>query len=727
MAGEISIDTLPIDLTDDDAVEAAYRTELDTVQEKLNQGIAVLIECEKQLTVHLFRALRNRFRSIPEGPRLRLLTGQAQGGDGDVQMNQTLMQRLLHQLQQAVFSGAQNEVIVLPHLDILTTTTRSGLSAETREAAALLYENPNAMFLGFKDPSFELPKVIESVFALKVLLIGIARDRLPALVCQREARKFGTDTFNPYQLYKYVSGLNAIRLRQILRHFSNRLDYSPANPATADAILLEIRQMTLVADVDLPRIDLQGDIGGYQKVKDTIQKDILELLDSKAKAADADQIRHLEEIIPKGIIFWGPPGTGKTLFAKAIATALDATVTIVSGPELKSKWVGESEENLRRVFAQARKSAPALIVFDELDSFAAARGTYAGSGVEHSMVNQMLTEMDGFRKEEMVFVIGTTNFVESLDTALLRPGRFELCIEIPAPREEDRKAIIQVYEEKFAIELAEEVRDYAVQKTGGFADERTRMRFSGDHLYAMMRALKREELRGNEGPLVATIADIDTALNRTGETKKKLQEKEEDTIAVHEAGHAILAYVLPNCPTIEKITIATGEEETLGYVMQAVRKNKYVTTEEELRDDICVLLGGREAERQLLGKISVGAYSDLQRANELARLMIEELGMSTKLGARTFNEAADARTGATGSSRRNISEDTAREVDLEIQAILDHEAHRARTMLIERKAELNELRTQLIAEKTLGLKELKAIFNDKEFKKDEDTPTSSEN
>ena len=133
----------------------------------------------------------------------------------------------------------------------------------------------------------------------------------------------------------------------------------------------------------------------------------------------------MEELIPKGMIFWGPPGTGKTLFAKAMAAGIGAAITVVSGPELKSKWVGESEENLRQIFHQARQSAPSIIVFDELDSFASARGTYTGSGVEHSMVNQLLTEMDGFHKEEMVFVVGTTNFVEILDPgpAASRPLR----------------------------------------------------------------------------------------------------------------------------------------------------------------------------------------------------------------------------------------------------------------------------------------------------------------
>ena len=144
-------------------------------------------------------------------------------------------------------------------------------------------------------------------------------------------------------------------------------------------------------------------------------------------------IRRLDDLIPRGLILWGPPGTGKTFFAKAFASAIGAAIQIVGGPDLKSKWVGESEENLRQLFLRARQSAPSVIVFDELDSFATARGTYAGSGVEHSMVNQLLTEMDGFHKEELVFIVGTTNLVEALDPALLRPGRFEFHLNIPYP------------------------------------------------------------------------------------------------------------------------------------------------------------------------------------------------------------------------------------------------------------------------------------------------------
>src|SRR5205823_1285024 len=152
----------------------------------------------------------------------------------------------------------------------------------------------------------------------------------------------------------------------------------------------QLRQATLGSTLEVPNISLDTDIGGYARVKEQLRNEILGLLGKKDQLTSEEQIRSIEELLPKGMIFWGPPGTGKTLFAKAMATEIGAAVTVVSGPELKSKWVGESEENLRQIFHKARQCAPSIIVFDELDSFATARGTYTGSGVEHSMVNQLL-------------------------------------------------------------------------------------------------------------------------------------------------------------------------------------------------------------------------------------------------------------------------------------------------------------------------------------------------
>src|SRR5947209_7374111 len=275
---------------------------------------------------------------------------------------------------------------------------QGGLTAEAREVIPLLYENPSLVWLGFKDPSFPLPRVIENLFPHRISLLGIHRERLRHLVTRRESRKFGRE-FNPWALYKHVSGMNAVRLRKLLATLEGE-DY-PNNPAGA---YRQLRQATLGGTLEVPNVSFDRDIGGYAKVKEQLRNEVLNLLARKEQLTGEEQIRAIEELIPKGMIFWGPPGTGKTLFAKAMAAEIGAAVTIVSGPELKSKWVGESEENLRQIFHRARQSAPSIIVFDELDSFASARGMYTGSGVEHSMVNQLFTEMDGFHKEELVFI-----------------------------------------------------------------------------------------------------------------------------------------------------------------------------------------------------------------------------------------------------------------------------------------------------------------------------------
>ncbi|MFO0824845.1 MAG: AAA family ATPase [Gemmataceae bacterium] len=439
---------LPKSLTPEQAVEAAYSQELADIASKLIRGLPVLVECDKELAPYLFLNVRNRLREA-KLQCIYLDGRQRDPQQGAVPMG--LIGTMIAQLRDAVRGAVERRVVVLPHLDLLTTS-QGGLTGEAREVIPLLYENPELVWLGFKDPSFPLPKVIENLFPCWTGILGISRNRLRQLVTQSESRKFGRE-FAPWQLYKYVSGVNAVRLRRLLSTLEGE-DY-PADPKRAYA---QVRQATLSGHMEIPSVDLDKDIGGYTKVKTKLRAEILDTLQKRDKATDPEEITRLEELIPRGMIFWGPPGTGKTYFAKAIAASIGAAITIVSGPELKSKWVGESEENLRQIFHKARQSAPSIIVFDEIDSFATARGTYTGSGVEHSMVNQLLTEMDGFHKDELVFIVGTTNFVESLDPALLRPGRFEFHLHIPYPDDEDRRAIFEIYDKKMRLQFTPEGR-----------------------------------------------------------------------------------------------------------------------------------------------------------------------------------------------------------------------------------------------------------------------------
>src|SRR5262245_55022484 len=318
---------LPVDLTAEHAVEAAYAGELAEMASRLRRGLPVLCECDKDLTPFVFSNLRGRLKAA--GLQCVYLDGRPRHPPaGTVEVG--FLGTMLGQLRDAVRGAVERRVAVLPHLDLLTTS-QGGLTAEAREVIPLLYENPELVWLGFKDPSFALPQVIENLFPHRTSLLGLSRPRLRQLITQKEARKFGRD-FNPWALYKHVSGMNAVRLRKLLSTLEGE-DY-PANPRQAYA---QIRQATMTGQLEVPHVDLDKDIGGYGRVKARLRAEILDVLVERDRLTEAADVARLEELLPKGMIFWGPPGTGKTLFAKAMATALGAAITVVSGPELKSK------------------------------------------------------------------------------------------------------------------------------------------------------------------------------------------------------------------------------------------------------------------------------------------------------------------------------------------------------------------------------------------------------
>lgn len=680
---------LPTEMTPEQAVEAAYAGELAEVANRLQRGLPALIECDKELVPFVYVNLRARLRA--PGLKCAYLDGR-QRDDAAGAVPVGLIGMMINQLRDAVRGSLEKRVLVLPHLDLLTTSHGS-LTSEAREVVVLLYENPEVICLGFKDPSFPLPKVIENLFPHRISLLGIPRPRLRHLVTQRESRKFGRD-FNPWRLYKHVSGVNAVRLRRLMSSLDGE-DY-PSDPRRA---YRQFRQATLGSGLEMPNVDLNADIGGYAQVKKRLTNEILQILKIKDQATDAEEIGRLEELLPRGLIFWGPPGTGKTLFAKAMATVIGAAVTVVSGPELKSRWVGESEENLRQIFHRARQSAPSIIVFDELDSFASARGTYTGSGVEHSMVNQLLTEMDGFRSDELVFVVGTTNYVEILDPALLRPGRFEFHLLIPYPDESDRRAIIDIYNRKMRLQLSPEAVDYAVRRTADFVEgAASGTRYSGDHLNALCRAIARIRLRESLSG-AATPELVERALTEYIELPV-LTTKEERVVAVHEAGHAIAAMHCAHAPPIERITIRGDTAGALGYVRYQDRQHKFVVTRNELLDTMCVLMGGREAERLLLDDLSIGSSEDLRRATQIARMLVEELGMGEHTGVMRFN--ADDKA----SRHPHLSPEQLAALDRQVLAVLEECRARAAAILIANRPSLQLLADLLVDKKTIDAKAL---------------------
>ncbi len=674
---------LPAELTAFAAVDAAYPRELARCHDALRRRLPCLVECEKELAPYIYRSLRDRLRT--DGMRCIYLDGRAAADLPPPPPGVGLVMAMIAQVREVVRGAVGERIIVLPHLDILASGSGFGsLGNEARELIPLLYENPEVMWLAFKDPSIPLPEPIHNLFAHTETIVGIPRDRLRYLITQREARKLGRG-FDPYALYKNVSGLNAVRLRRLLAALTGE-DY----PQDSRQVMTQLRSSTLAGDVELPHVDLDKDIGGYGPVKDRLRDEILAILAAKDRLADATAIERIEALIPRGMIFWGPPGTGKTLFAKAMATALGAAVSVVSGPELKSKWVGESEENLRGVFMRARQSAPAVIVFDELDSFAAARGTYTGSGVEHSMVNQLLTEMDGFRKDELVFVVGTTNFVESLDPALMRPGRFEFVLHVPYPNAEDRRAILDVHDHRLRTEKSPEALEYAVKRTDEWVPGPSGgTPYSGDHLQALCRQIARTRLRENkQGPTLP--ADIDFAIEQYLD-RPKLAVGEELVVATHEAGHAVVALNCKHAPPIDRISIRGDIGGALGYVKHGDPAHRYVITYAQLRDQICTLFGGREAESLVLDDLSIGAGSDLEHATQIARALVEQFGEGSELGiGRWVHDKKHA-----------VSEHARSRLDQAIGRILETERQRARHILENNRAQLVALRDLLLERKVL--------------------------
>ena len=460
-------------VTDQDAVRLAYYDNITEAASFLRSGLPVLISCDKIVVPYLDTYIversgrQARVLDVPDTERPKATDGGPRPGSNAPPVDlvpqpgaQSLRQRLLARLRELLHEITDQEVLVIPHLDLLGGGSDSALSNETRDLIELLYGAQDQVMLAFTDPSLTVPEVLASRFAVRLAFEGSPRVvRHPrdgsyqpieqSLITATEAERFtGIDTSD---FYKYVAGLNPVRLRQAIR-YSYQVTEGRPNVTVKD-LQEKIRKfkVQLNGSFEIPDVTFD-DIGGYDDVKREILRALTVM--SEARSLD-DRYRNLRgELIPRGFIFHGEPGTGKTLFAKAIANEMEATIQVVSGPEVTDKYVGESERKIRELFAQARQNAPAVIVFDEFDSIAANRSTAddGGSRAGNAMVAQILTEMDGFRPDVQILVIGTTNRLEIIDRALLRPSRFQ-SFHIGLPDPEARRQIINVHARRFEIDV----------------------------------------------------------------------------------------------------------------------------------------------------------------------------------------------------------------------------------------------------------------------------------
>jgi cell division protease FtsH len=410
--------------------------------------------------------------------------------------------------------------------------------------------------------------------------------------------------------------------------------------------------------------------------------------------------------IPKGVLLVGPPGTGKTLLAKAVAGEADVPFFSLSGSDFVEMFVGVGASRVRDLFAQAENRAPCIIFIDELDALGKTRGgnPMGGHDEREQTLNQLLVEMDGFDSNRGVIIVAATNRPETLDAALLRPGRFDRTVVVDRPDIVGREAILKVHVRSVKVGENVDLRHVASLTPGSV----------GADLANLVNEAALMAARNNRDAV--TMAEFDEAVERGAiglERKSRIMHVEEkQRVAYHEAGHALVACALPNTDPVHKISIIPRGVGALGYVLQRPEDDRHLRTQSELESDIKVCLGGTLAEELIYREISNGATSDLDRASRIARRMVKEFGMS-RLGRVFFREVTESPylPGMhLGSGEREYSEQTAREIDMEVRKILDDATEEVRSILREREAALGVVAGVLVEKEVIDGGELRQML-----------------
>ncbi len=412
--------------------------------------------------------------------------------------------------------------------------------------------------------------------------------------------------------------------------------------------------------------------------------------------------------IPKGVLLVGPPGTGKTLLARAVAGEADVPFFFLSGSEFVEMFVGVGAARVRDLFEQAKEKAPCIVFIDELDAIGKTRagttGFLSGHDEREQTLNQLLAEMDGFDSSKGVIIMAATNRPEVLDPALLRAGRFDRQVVVDKPDVKGREAILHVHARNVTLAPAVDLHVLAARTPG----------MAGADLANIIN--EAALLAARKGKDAVDMADLDEAVDRVlGGLERKsrvLSEKERDIVAHHEIGHALVASSLPNVDPVHKVTIIPRGVAALGATYQLPLEDRYLLTQSELEDRIAVLLGGRVAEEVIYGEISTGAHNDLERATEMARLMVMQYGMSEQLGPMTFGggqQAVFLRSSGLP-QEREYSEETARRIDGETRSIIDRIYDRVRSLLTARKRVLMEAAAELKVRETLEGNRLRELL-----------------
>ncbi len=442
-----------------------------------------------------------------------------------------------------------------------------------------------------------------------------------------------------------------------------------------------------------------ADVAGVEEAKVELQE-VVEFL------KEPDKFTALGARIPKGVLLVGPPGTGKTLLARAVAGEANVPFFSISGSEFVEMFVGVGASRVRDLFDTAKRNSPCIVFVDEIDAVGRHRG--AGLGGSHDereqTLNQILVEMDGFDTDTNVIIVAATNRPDILDPALLRPGRFDRRVVLDRPDMAGRKAILEVHTR--GKPLAEEADLGIIAKgTPGFSGADIENLVNEAAILAARRNKKAISMKELQESVEKVIA---------GPERKSriITDEEKRVIAYHEAGHALVMRMLPNCDPVHKVSIIS-RGMALGFTMHLPEDDRYLERRSKFMDDLSGLLGGRAAEEIVFQDVTTGAANDLERATDVARAMVTRYGMSEKLGPRTFGNREElVFLGREISEQRNYSEEVAEEIDSEVKRIITTAYDRAKDILTRYRMKLDELSDRLIRVETIDQMEFEAIFAD---------------
>ena len=445
------------------------------------------------------------------------------------------------------------------------------------------------------------------------------------------------------------------------------------------------------------------DVAGIEEAKQELSE-VVEFL------RDPRKFQRLGGKIPKGVLTVGPPGTGKTLLAKAIAGEAKVPFFTISGSDFVEMFVGVGASRVRDMFETAKKQAPCIIFIDELDAVGRHRGAGLGGGHDEreQTLNQMLVEMDGFEGNEGVIVIAATNRPDVLDPALLRPGRFDRQVVVPLPDIRGREGILKVHMRK--VPVSDDVDPSIIARgTPGF---------SGADLANLVNEAALFAARENKRTV--TMDEFEQAKDKImmGAERRSMvmSNKEKLNTAYHEAGHAIVGYIVPDHDPVHKVTIIP-RGRALGVTMYLPEEDKYSISKEKLESNISSLYGGRLAEEMTLGPegVTTGASNDIERATEIARNMVTKWGLSDKLGPLTYSEdEGEVFLGRSVTQQKQISPETAQAIDAEVRKIIDRNYKRAKDILKKHEKELKSMADALMKYETIDRQQIVDIMEGRE-------------